>query len=688
MQRTSCLVLRCRPGWRFNDAAWLTNAATQPLFYEAETVAGWSGSALRMAGTGASLLAVPEVAMNGKTNLPATATIRFWFAPDWTSAGAGGSGPGAEVRLLETGAWSAQEATARCALIVDADGDTLRLEAPGGGGVPTVLSAGLEWLAGEWHQIALAVSAQGTILFLDGLPAATGNSVTLLPSPATGSTNGFALGSDVKGDSLAQGSFDELATFARLLTTNEMARDYAQNRALAALGTITPETLMSFSSGIAPGFGNTNGTNHKAGGAPPLALDPNGCALWLSIRGGTNHANVTNTGTATNLVLRLHNTLPGTNYVIWSRTNIVATNWVTETNVIGATSQDWTEITIPTLGRSNLFFTASVTRSYVLNSNFAGASYTNNYQIIADTMGAVGPHHFVELLNDTITVFSKTNGAKLEQLNVEEFFRPQDLFGTNRGLADPRIVFDHQSQCWVASIIEFHSFNVILAVCTNSNPISLTNWNRYPLYITQFNTDYQTLGLDGNGIYVTALHRFPHTNFVHTNSGHTVVAIKKPEIYQGTLLTNTFRFTASNDLRIWTIQPPVNHVQVATNGYAWLVAKGPPQLGSGTNYRGGAVLYRRLRWTNSTAILVDDTWKQVTDAVPALDYRDYFDIEGTNQVFTYLGPTLEASQAGGSKKIDLAITGSRLMNALIRNGFLYTCHQIGLNGTNGSYAGG
>ena len=48
---------------------------------------------------------------------------------------------------------------------------------------------------------------------------------------------------------------------------------------------------------------------------------------------------------------------------------------------------------------------------------------------------------------------------------------------------------------------------------------------------------------------------------------------------------------------------------------------------------------------------------------------------------------MRAPQTNGSPAIRLNQTGSRLMMAVIRDGALWTCHHVGLSGTNGSYSG-
>jgi hypothetical protein len=133
----------------------------------------------------------------------------------------------------------------------------------------------------------------------------------------------------------------------------------------------------------------------------------------------------------------------------------------------------------------------------------------------------------------------------------------------------------------------------------------------------------------------------------------------------------------------------VNFDPVATNGHAWFVAKGPPDLGS--NYQGGALCYRRLQWTGTNASMVDNDWVAVTNAVA--NYRDYCDLDGTNVTISpgaltgVSAPHRRVEVGGFGDPIDLHVTGSRLSMTVIRNGFVWTCQTIGLSGTNGAYVG-
>ncbi len=401
----------------------------------------------------------------------------------------------------------------------------------------------------------------------------------------------------------------------------------------------------------------------------------NGCGLSLGISLSNDLAVVT-----------LSNTRQGQTYSIWSTEDLTVgmTNWMLETNVTGDAG-NVTQTIIAMNLRTNLFLRASESRDYVTNLVFIGLNETNTGVNPPDTMGAVGPNHFVELLNGranktAIAVYDKS-GNLISQTSMTNFFAAPGLGGTNyptKDMTDPRILFDSQSQRWVASAIQQDPNVIILAVSNNNSPTNLaTGWQKYviPADRGAGQCDYDTLGLDGNGIYLTVL------QLNGTNAGHTIFAVKKPEVYQGTNLST--RIEVTNDLTAWTIQPAVNFDDVATDGYAWFVAKGPPD--AGTNYQGGPVLFRRLQWQGTNAVWADTNWVEVSN--PGATYQDYFELAGTN-FSSFLNAGVTAPQLGTTNGVELYGIGSRLMMATIHNGFLWTCQIVGLSGTNGTYIGG
>jgi hypothetical protein len=141
------------------------------------------------------------------------------------------------------------------------------------------------------------------------------------------------------------------------------------------------------------------GTNAPVPGPMPGVQNPMseaayGCALWIKIDRSTNNR----------VLLTVHNTRQGQSYQVWSSTNLSTTNWVAETNLTGA-SGNFTQALIPMTNRPMAFFKVSETRDYSMdtNSTFTGLNFQDTQLPPPDTMGAVGPNHFIELLNGETT---------------------------------------------------------------------------------------------------------------------------------------------------------------------------------------------------------------------------------------------------------------------------------------------
>jgi hypothetical protein len=429
-------------------------------------------------------------------------------------------------------------------------------------------------------------------------------------------------------------------------------------------------------------FAAQEGTNSPSLGPllywPEKGDAPCDCGfIWLSVQPTGSNA----------VLLSVHNTLPGETYAISSSTNVTLpyTNWTTETNVTGSAG-DVTQGLVAMGQRSNLFFRAAyrfdyfADRHYTNAMTFGGLGFTNTGRSPPDTMGAIGgpaPGFFAELLNGddsvpgspvSFTVYDRTGGVAAASTG------PMFFYGTPTVAADNRLLFDQHARRWVATEFQGGS-SVVLKVSRSEDitDLSTNNWFRFDVQMGAF-ADFDTLGLDDNGLYVSST-----ASWSNTNSDHTVVAIKKPEIYSGTNISTVFRLT--NDIGIATIQPAVNYDAVSpsrgtdASGYAWLVAKGPPDL-RGT-YRGGPLCYRRLHWVGTNAYL-DTNWSFVTNS--SSDYRDFFDYSITNL------PAPQATAQGGAS-IDLWPNSGRLAMTSVRNGFLYTCVTVGLSGTNGTYSG-
>ncbi|UCE61710.1 MAG: hypothetical protein JSU63_08170, partial [Phycisphaerales bacterium] len=133
--------------------------------------------------------------------------------------------------------------------------------------------------------------------------------------------------------------------------------------------------------------------------------------------------------------------------------------------------------------------------------NFRGVirGDANSTAVPPDSHGAVGPNHYVEVVNRNFAVYDKGTGAELVNLHLYSF-QP----GTN---GDPRVVFDHHSGRWIVISTDFMATSTIfLAVSLTDDPTE--DWFKTRFCVEEFPVscwpDYPTLGVDANGIYISA----------------------------------------------------------------------------------------------------------------------------------------------------------------------------------------
>ncbi|GEM_PF-2206588 len=159
--------------------------------------------------------------------------------------------------------------------------------------------------------------------------------------------------------------------------------------------------------------------------------------------------------------------------------------------------------------------------------------------------------------------------------------------------------------------------------------------------ITSF-SDYQTLGVDDNGVYL-AVRIFPSTG----SSTATIAAMQKSSLLSGTAATVTF-FPSITDM-FSTPQPAHNFDSIGAGDPAWFVA-------SSRFLNDGDIYYRKLTWSGG---------------VPSLD-GSAASINSSSIASPILAP------ASGSTT-DVNVGDVRLLMSVIRNNRLWTSRNGGLN---------
>jgi hypothetical protein len=157
-------------------------------------------------------------------------------------------------------------------------------------------------------------------------------------------TNGFTVGSDLRGFNVAQGTFENLRTWGNWLNA-----EYVTNHQQSMIARYQPNGSEGWQNNSFSSSGNDIAL--MDGGSENLLTESSYASntLWLEIIGITN-------GWA---YLALHGTVEDEPYEILSKPSLTTSAWTSEDFLLGAVGSDTTAITIPLLNRTNsLFFRA------------------------------------------------------------------------------------------------------------------------------------------------------------------------------------------------------------------------------------------------------------------------------------------------------------------------------------------
>jgi hypothetical protein len=147
-----------------------------------------------------------------------------------------------------------------------------------------------------------------------------------------------------------------------------------------------------------------------------------------------------------------------------------------------------------------------------LGQNFTASTLqVDSTAVPPDSDGAIGPLHYVELVNGRFSVFTKSNHTKVKTLTDLTFWAQAGItFPSGFDVTDPRIVFDQASQRWFASQVDFSSdVNIntnrfLLAVSSTADPTG--TWRALAIPSDPGGNDFAdfpTLGVDAAGAYLS-----------------------------------------------------------------------------------------------------------------------------------------------------------------------------------------
>ena len=198
----------------------------------------------------------------------------------------------------------------------------------------------------------------------------------------------------------------------------------------------------------------------------------------------------------------------------------------------------------------------------IIGQNFTGSTLADSGFIPPDTMGAVGPEHFVELLNGRYSVYNKRDARRVQASSLNQFWANAGVTPAGPFAFDPRIIFDRFSSRWFAVSADnsFNDNNFLLAVSNGSNPTQ--GWRGFAIDSDSANlrwADYPTLGVNRDGVYLSADMR-PIADRGAFGLTNTIVTIPKADLLASTpSIANTTKFE-NNSIGAtgFTVQPAVD----------------------------------------------------------------------------------------------------------------------------------
>jgi hypothetical protein len=247
-----------------------------------------------------------------------------------------------------------------------------------------------------------------------------------------------------------------------------------------------------------------------------------------------------------------------------------------------------------------------------------------------DSNGAVGPDHFVITVNRNFAVHDKESGAELLNIHLQSF-----LPNSN---GDPRVLWDHFAGRWIVLVSDFSATSSIyLAVSRTGDPLGA--WFKTSFVAGAGSDagcwpDYPTLGLDAVGIYTAA-------NMV--GCAGTIFAIDKAPLIADPPSLGTI--TAFRNIALdGAIQPCLTY---GDSGGEIFVSRS-----SSTSLR-----VRRLQGPIAAPALV----QVASVAIPS-----------------HAGPP-DVPALGSTTPLDHSVS-HRLLNAVHRNGSIWTVHDVDIGG--------
>lgn len=215
-----------------------------------------------------------------------------------------------------------------------------------------------------------------------------------------------------------------------------------------------------------------------------------------------------------------------------------------------------------------------------------------------DTSGAVGPNQYVQTVNTSIGIYSKS-GNQLNAFTYNTFFS-RFHSGTpcdNQNGGDPQVIFDRPSNRWIIGDLSYPGPYYFCMAVSDGPDITDLNWTLYPFKASDNElNDYPKIASGPNGLFLTSNMFLNFSQF----TGAQVWAFERSSLGTTSLNSQTVRTSS----QYGSLLP--------ANSYAATESKGPDYLVSlETTTRLGLWKYK-VNWKNPSR----STFTQTPTLIP------------------------------------------------------------------------
>ncbi len=205
--------------------------------------------------------------------------------------------------------------------------------------------------------------------------------------------------------------------------------------------------------------------------------------------------------------------------------------------------------------------------------NFAGLDFNNwGSGHPPDTVGDVGPNHYIQSINSSVGIYRKSDGVRLAAFTLDTLMS-QGNFGNlcdTDNFGDPVVLYDTFEDRWVITDFAFQldaGQNVIFppgafqcfAVSKTGDPVT-GGWNFYSINTTGGLGDYPKFGIWPDGLYMTtSIFGYAATA---TFQNPRAYAFNKAQMYAGAPTVQVVSFNLPSDE--FTVLPSNARLQTGT----------------------------------------------------------------------------------------------------------------------------